>query len=88
VKVFFAHRATDLKPLREIMGTNWGKSFSRGSHHEIALRMGNRYFTVTGRRLDTALAMIETVDRAALEWPITDAGPRFKGEAPAAAPKD
>lgn len=88
VKVFFAYRAADLEPLRAIMGTKWGKSFSRGSHHEIALHLGNRYFTVTGQRLDSAPAMIETVDRAALEWLITDAGPRFKGEEPATAPKD
>ncbi|AWD21114.1 hypothetical protein B6K69_05060 [Fuscovulum blasticum] len=87
-KVFFAYRAADLEPLRAIMGTKWGKSFSRGSHHEIALHLGNRYFTVTGQRLDSAPATIETVDRAALEWLITDAGPRFKGEEPAAAPKD
>ncbi|RCW88577.1 hypothetical protein DFP89_1019 [Paracoccus lutimaris] len=87
-KVFFAYRAADLEPLRAIMGTKWGKSFSRGSHHEIALHLGNRYFTVTGQRLDSAPATIETVDRAALEWLITDAGPRFKGEEPATAPKD
>lgn len=87
-KVFFAYRAADLEPLRAIMGTKWSKSFSRGSHHEIALHLGNRYFTVTGQRLDSAPATIETVDRAALEWLITDAGPRFKGEEPATAPKD
>jgi hypothetical protein len=87
-KVFFAYRAADLEPLRAIMGTKWGKSFSRGSHNEIALHLGNRYFTVTGNRLDSAPASIETVDRAALEWLITDAGPRFKGEEPATAPKD
>ena len=88
VKVFFAYAADDLEPLRAIMGTQWGKSFSRGSHHEIALHLGNRYFTVTGQRLDSAPATIETVDRAALEWLIADAGPRFKGDAPATAPKD
>lgn len=87
-KVFFAYRAADLEPLRAIMCTKWGKSFSRGSHHEIALHLGNRYFTVSGQRLESAPATIETVDRAALEWLITDAGPRFKGEEPAAAPKD
>lgn len=87
-KVFFAYRAADLEPLRANIGTKWGKSFSRGSHHEIALHLGNRYFTVTGQRLETAPATIETVDLAALEWLITDAGPRFKGDALATAPKD
>lgn len=88
VKVFFRYAAEDLEPLRAIMGTRWGKAWSRGSHHEIALHLGNRYFTVTGQRLDSVPATIKTVDRAALEWLITDAGPRFKGDAPATAPKD
>lgn len=87
-KVFFRYAAADLEPLRAIMGTKWGKSFSRGSHHEIALHLGNRYFTVTGQRLDGAPEAIEPVGRAALEWLIEDAGPRFKGDAPATAPKD
>lgn len=87
-KVFFAYRAADLEPLRAIMGTQWGKSWSRGSHHEIALHLGNRYFTVTGQRLDSSPMTIQTVDRAALEWLITDAGPRFKDDEPATAPKD
>lgn len=88
VKVFFRYAAADLEPLRAIMGTRWGKAWSRGSHHEIALHLGNRYFTVTGQRLNGAPEAIETVDRAALEWLITDAGPRFKGDAPATALKD
>lgn len=88
VKVFFAYRAADLEPLRAIMGTHWSKSFSRGSHLEIVLHMGNRYFTVTGQRLDSAPENIKTVNRAALEWLIEVAGPRFKGEEPATAPKD
>jgi putative DNA primase/helicase len=87
-KVFFAYRAADLEPLRAIMGTKWGCNFSRGDHTEIGLFLGHKYFTVTGQRLDSAPATIETVDRAALEWLITDAGPRFKGDAPATASKD
>lgn len=88
VKVFFAYRAADLEPLRAIMGTKWGCNFSRGDHTEIGLFLGHKYFTVTGQRLDSAPATIETVDRAALEWLIIDAGPRFKGEETATAPKD
>lgn len=88
VKVFFRYRAADLEPLRAIMGTQWGCNFSRGEHTEIGMFLGNKYFTVTGQRLDSAPETIETVDRAALEWLITDAGPRFKGDAPATAPKD
>ncbi len=88
VKVFFAYRAADLEPLRAIMGTKWGCNFSRGEHDEIGIFLGHKYFTVTGQRLDSVPATIKTVDRAALEWLITDAGPRFKGDAPATAPKD
>ncbi|WP_295043294.1 hypothetical protein [uncultured Paracoccus sp.] len=88
VKIFFHYAAADLDAVRAIMGTQWGKSFSRGSHHEIALHLGNRYFTVTGDRLDQAPATIQPVDRAALTWLIEDAGPRVKGDAPKAAPKD
>lgn len=88
VKVFFAYRAADLEPLRAIMETQWGKSFSRGEHTEIGLFLGHKYFTVTGQRLDNAPATIKTVDRAALEWLISDAGPRFLGNTPATAPKD
>lgn len=88
VKVFFRYRAADLEPLRAIMGTKWGCNFSRGEHTEIGLFLGHKYFTVTGQRLDSAPVTIQTVDRAALEWLITDAGPRFKGDAPATAPKD
>lgn len=88
VKVFFTYAADDLEPLRAIMETQHSKSWSRGSHCEIALHLGNRYFTVTGQRLDHAPATIQPVDRAALTWLIEDAGPRFKGDAPKSAPKD
>ena len=88
VKVFFRYRAADLEPLLAIMGTKWGCNFSRGEHTEIGLFLGHKYFTVTGQRLDSAPATMQTVDRAVLEWLIADAGPRFKGEEQATAPKD
>lgn len=87
VKVFFRYAADDLEPLRAIMGSQWGKSFSRGSHHEIALHLGNRYFAFTGQRLEASPPNMRAVDRATLQWLIEDAGPRFKGVA-VAAPKD
>ncbi|MBP9233290.1 MAG: hypothetical protein KBF30_01375 [Hyphomonadaceae bacterium] len=79
VKVFFRFAADDLELLREIMGTRQGKSWSRGSHHEIALHLGNRYFAFTGRRLSAVPAVMRQVDPKTLDWLITDAGPRFKG---------
>ncbi|MDO5633085.1 MAG: phage/plasmid primase, P4 family [Paracoccus sp. (in: a-proteobacteria)] len=88
VKVFFSYAAADLDALRAIMGTQHGKSWSRGNHTEIALHLGNRYFTVTGQNLGSAPASIQPVDRATLAWLIEDVGPRFKGDAPKAAPKD
>lgn len=88
VKVFFRYATDDLEPLRAIMGTQWGKSFSRGSHHEMALHLGNRYFAFTGRHLESSAADMRQVQRATLQWLIEDAGPRFKGVAAPAAPKD
>lgn len=88
VKVFFAYRAADLEPMRAIMGTKWGCNFSRGDHTEIGLFLGHKYFTLTGQGIESAPETIQTVDRAALEWLITDAGPRFKGDAPESSTKD
>ncbi|WP_205961852.1 phage/plasmid primase, P4 family [Paracoccus aestuarii] len=84
VKVFFRFSPDDLEPLRAIMGTQHTKSWSRGTHTEIALHLGNRYFTFTGQHLDRTPATMRPVDRDALTWLIEDAGPRFKGTAVAA----
>ncbi|MTH35761.1 hypothetical protein GL279_14235 [Paracoccus limosus] len=82
VKVYFRYAPDDLEAARAIMGTQHGKSWSRGSHHEIALHLGNRYFAFTGQGLPASPADMRLVDRAALEWLIQNAGPRFKGDAP------
>ena len=85
VKVFFRFSLEDLAQLRASMGTQHGKSWSRGQHHEIALHLGNRYFAFTGRHVPTTPADMRHVDRATLLWLIQEAGPRFKG-APVAGP--
>lgn len=78
VKVFFYYSAADLEPLRAIMGTKWGKPWSRGSHVEIGLHLGNRYFAVTDQHCTGTPREIRPVDRATLLWLIQEAGPRFK----------
>lgn len=79
IKVFFRYAATDLEPLRAVMETKWGKSWSRGSHLEIALHLGNRYFTVTDLHCTGTPRRLRPVDRDTLLWLIQNAGPAFKG---------
>jgi putative DNA primase/helicase len=78
VKVFFYYAAEDLEPLRAKMQTQWSKSWSRGSHVEIALHLGNRYFAVTELLLSGSPNHLRPVDRKSLLWLIEDAGPAFK----------
>ncbi|SEN57867.1 putative DNA primase/helicase [Gemmobacter aquatilis] len=79
VKVFFHYRADDLEPLRTVMKTKWSKVWSRGTHLEIALHLGGRYFAVTDLRFAGSPCAVTVVDRATLLWLIEDAGPAFKG---------
>lgn len=79
VKVFFQYAGTDLEPLRAVMETKWSKSWSRGTHVEIALHLGGRYFAVTDLHFNGSPRQLRPVDRDALLWLIRDAGPAFKG---------
>ncbi|WP_408592302.1 phage/plasmid primase, P4 family [Paracoccus marcusii] len=79
VKVFFHYAPEDLEPLRAVMETNWSKNWSRGSHLEIALHLGNRYFAVTDLLFRGSPNHLRMVDRESLLWLIQDAGPTFKG---------
>jgi hypothetical protein len=45
------------------------------------LRLSNRYFTVTGQRLDRLPAELTTADKETLLWLIREAGPAFAGAA-------
>ena len=81
VKVFFRYAAADLDGLRAATDTLWSKSWSRGSHLEIALHLGNRYFAVTDQHCAGTPHEIRPVDRATLLWLIEDAGPKFKANA-------
>lgn len=81
VKVFFHYSPADLPEIRALMGTDHGKSWSRGNHCEIALHVGNRYFAVTGERIADAPEDLRPVELETLRWLIEEAGPRFKGEA-------
>ncbi|MBB4120218.1 phage/plasmid primase, P4 family [Martelella radicis] len=81
LKVFFRYAAADMEALQKAMGTKHGKSWSRGSHHEIALHLGNRYFTVTEQALPGHADTLALITKTTLNWLIEEAGPRFKGEA-------
>ncbi|WP_054004702.1 hypothetical protein [Cypionkella psychrotolerans] len=47
IKLFFDYATADIEALRAAMATQWTKAWSRGSHVEIALHLGGRYFAVT-----------------------------------------
>lgn len=81
-KIFFRYRAVDLPELRRAMGREHGREFKRrGGDHPpaIELHLSNRYFTVTGQRLDRLPAELTTVDKETLLWLIGEAGPAFVG---------
>lgn len=88
VKVFFRYAADDLEELRAATATQWSKSWSRGSHVEIALHLGNRYFAVTDQHCPSTPREIRPVDRDSLLWLIQDAGPKFKANATGEAKDD
>lgn len=78
VKAFFHYAAADLEPLRAVMETRWSKSWSRGTHLEIALHLGGRYFAVTDLHFAGTPCQLRPVDRDTLLWLIEEAGPAFK----------
>lgn len=78
VKVFFDYATADLEELRAAMATQWSKSWSRGSHVEIALHLGGRYFAVTDQHCRNTPHEVRPVALETLLWLIGDAGPRFK----------
>ena len=88
-KAFFLYRKDDLPVLRQAMATQHSKSWSRGSHVEIALHLSNRYFTVTGDRLPSSPAILNPVSAADLLWLINTAGPEFlEGNNELSTPRD
>jgi hypothetical protein len=78
-KVFFLYDPADLPALRAMMGSDWGKSWklpSGGEHPPgIELHLGNRYFTVTGERLNLGPIELRPVPLDTLRWIIQKAGP-------------
>jgi hypothetical protein len=77
VKVFFVIQDPDLSELRAIVPGEWGRTFSRGNHCEIALWFGNRYFAVTGDGVSNTSPTLSSVSFSKLKWLIEVAGPRF-----------
>jgi len=78
VKIFFDYATADLEELRAAMSTQWSKPWSRGSHVEIALHLGGRYFAVTDQHCRNTPHEVRPVAFETLLWLIQDAGPRFK----------
>lgn len=84
-KVFITYAADDLPKLRAAMGApKWGRQFKRriATEHPpaIELYLGNRYFAVTGQKLDGAPDEFRPVPLDDLLWLIREAGPRFVGD--------
>jgi putative DNA primase/helicase len=82
-KIFFTFPAAALDELRDAMGTKHSREWSRGTGTAhppaIELHLGNRYFAVTGDRLDGSPEEFRLVDVADLLWVINEAGPAFVG---------
>lgn len=85
IKVYFLSRASDEEALRQSIRQATGNpeakghrvSWSRGSHCEIGLDLGHRYYAVTNQRWDASPAEMRPVALETLLWLIQDAGPAF-----------
>jgi hypothetical protein len=86
VKVFFTYTAFDLAVLRSHMrGSSHSKLFKRGGGEHppaIELHLGNRYFTVTGAKLESAPDVFRHVPTDRLIWLLTAIGPHFADAGP------
>lgn len=84
-KVFFRYSAADLPELRAAMGAQHGREFKRGGRRDhppaIEIHLSNRYFAVTGQRLDGAPEALALIGKETLLWLIREAGPAFAGSA-------
>lgn len=81
MKLFFRVRVSDAEALLHEHGKR-GFEFSLGSHTEMALYLGGRFFTVTGMHYQESPAEVAVADPDSLAWFINDAGPAFKTDAP------
>lgn len=84
VKIFFTYDAAALVPLRDVMGSDWGKQFKRRTDADhppaIELYLGNRFFAVTDQQHGDITRMSH-VGIDTLLWLIQDAGPAFARKA-------
>jgi putative DNA primase/helicase len=82
-KIFFTFPAAAFDELRAAMGSQHGREWKRGNRKDhppaIELHISNRYFAVTGDRLDGSPEEFRHVDVADLLWLINEAGPAFVG---------
>ena len=80
-KLFFRYVTADQVIIREAMGTAHGRSFSRknGKDHPpaIELHISNRYFAVTGQKLDATPDELRIIAPDLILWLVKEAGPAF-----------
>jgi hypothetical protein len=84
VKLFLLYATGDLLPLREVMGTEHGRQFKCGTGEHppaIELHLGNRYFAVTDQHVECTSVELRLVDKQALLWLLTQAGPALRRSA-------
>jgi hypothetical protein len=79
VKAFFFISADDAQKVDELMDGKTRRAFAAGDHLEIALDR-ERYYAVTGERLESASRDIRAVSLEDVQWLLTETGPRFKGD--------
>lgn len=90
IKVFFLYMLADLPAVQAQMGdAKYRKAFTRGTHHEIALDLGNRYYAVTDLDIGPDADLLgptplRLVPRDDLVWLLTEAGPAFAPQIAAA----
>lgn len=90
IKVLFLYMLADLPALHAHMGdAKYRKAFTRGTHHEIALDLGNRYYAITDLDIAPGADVIgptplRLVPRDDLVWLLAEAGPAFAPQAAAA----
>lgn len=83
---YFRAEAVEAVRAKGFMREQFGRTFSRGDHIEIALFVGSKFLTVTGEPHDDALGpydSLRVVSADQLEWLLADYGPKWLASAPA-----
>jgi KaiC/GvpD/RAD55 family RecA-like ATPase len=82
VKIFFILKTGDLAGLRNEIGNQHKKTWSRGGGEHppaIELHLSNSYFTITEQHVEGTPQELRLVEVDSLLWLIREAGPAFAG---------